>query len=344
MNVKMPDFDPKKIVSFMENTFSRAVQATEEMLGTTEKIELDAHYENLLERAKITKNWTTKLILDTEAVLTPNPGNRVEDYICQKIDVDSKSNRLSNIGYLGMDMIKAGEEFGSESDYGRALIKVGHTEQKLGQCEWDFITSAEKCYIQPLKKFLDGEMKAISNETKILQTKRLDLGVCKNRVKKARSMLGQKTAECDLRVAQSKFDRQADITKLLLEGMDTYQANHLRNLHAFAQSQVRYYGQCMKIMNDLQRELASLGGPTPYEPVGFEDDRNDDSQNPDNHVMKRARVLCSYDAKDGSELNLTSNEVIFVWECNPPNSDYMHGKQGLIKGLVPRAFLELLQE
>ena len=75
----------------------------------------------------------------------------------------------------------------------------------------------------------------------------------------------------------------------------------------------------------------------------------------------RARVLCSYDAKDHTELNLIANEVgieswlnclmliddlssqvIFVAECTPINSDYLHGKQGLLKGLVPRAFLECI--
>lgn len=37
-------------------------------------------------------------------------------------------------------------------------------------------------------------------------------------------------------------------------------------------------------------------------------------------------------------------QVIFVAECSPPNTDYMYGKQGLHKGLVPRAFLEILDD
>lgn len=37
-------------------------------------------------------------------------------------------------------------------------------------------------------------------------------------------------------------------------------------------------------------------------------------------------------------------QVIFVTECSPPNSDYFQGKQGLLKGLVPRAFLEMLED
>uniref|UniRef100_A0A1Q3G2Q3 Putative sh3 domain protein sh3glb n=1 Tax=Culex tarsalis TaxID=7177 RepID=A0A1Q3G2Q3_CULTA len=349
MNLKMPDFDMKKFVKDAGSTFSRVVQLTEEKLGTSEKTEMDAHFEHLNERSDCTKTWTEKIVRDTEAALIPNPANRVEDYIFEKIE-KQKSKRLSNLEYLGLDMIEGGGEFGQDGAYGSALIKVGQAEQKLGSCERDFIGSAGICFIQPLKKFLEGEMKTIMKEKGILESKRLDLDACKNRVRKARSMLGQQTAERDLRVAQSEFDRQAEITKLLLEGVNTTQATHLRHLHAFVESQVRYYGQCNKIMSDLQRELASLGGPQPYVPVaGYEEDdelagRSNNVDLSGNSGYKRARVLCSYDARDGTELNLTSNEVIFVCECNPPNSDYMNGKQGLLKGLVPKAFLELLDD
>lgn len=350
MNMKMPDFDVKKFVKDAGSTLSRVVQLTEEKLGTSEKTEMDAHFEHLSDRSECTRTWTEKIVRDTESALIPNPANRMEDFIFEKFE-KQKHKRLSNLEYLGLDMIEGGGEFGQDGAYGSALIKVGQAEQKLGACERDFIGSAGMCFIQPLKKFLEGEMKTITKEKGILESKRLDLDACKNRVRKARSMLGQQTAERELRVAQSEFDRQAEITKLLLEGINSTQATHLRHLHAFVESQVRYYGQCNKIMNDLQRELASLGGPQPYVPVtGYHDEDEGLSGRVNNIELgvnpgyKRARVLCSYDAKDGTELNLTSNEVIFVCECNPPNCDYMNGKQGLLKGLVPKAFLELLDD
>lgn len=108
---------------------------------------------------------------DTEAVLTPNPGNRVEDFIFEKIE-KKRPNRLSNLEYLGLDMIEAGNEFGPGTAYGSALIKVGQCEQKLGQTERDFIGSAGLCYIHPLRKFLDGEMKTIIKEKGLLESKR----------------------------------------------------------------------------------------------------------------------------------------------------------------------------
>lgn len=65
-------------------------------------------------------------------------------------------------------------------------------------------------------------------------------------------------AERDLRVAQSEFDRQAEITKLLLEGIGSSQSSHLRHLHSLVEAQSNYYGQCLNAINDLQRDLVRL--------------------------------------------------------------------------------------
>lgn len=81
---------------------------TEEKLGTAEKTELDAHFENLSDRADVSKLWTEKILRNTEAVLTPNPGNRAEDFIFEKIE-KKKPIRLSNLEYLGLDMIEVNQ-------------------------------------------------------------------------------------------------------------------------------------------------------------------------------------------------------------------------------------------
>ncbi|CAD7012475.1 unnamed protein product [Ceratitis capitata] len=270
MNINLPNFNVKNLVKEAGSTLSRVVQLTEEKLGTTERTEYDNEFQNLAERADITKTWTEKLVRDTETVLIPNPQNRIEDFIFEKIE-KTKPQRLSNLEHLALDMIEAGGDFGQDLPYGQALIKVGQAEQKLGQCERDFIASSGICFTQPLRKFLDGEMKTITRERGILETKRLDLDACKNRVKKARSMLGQQTAERDLRVAQAEFDRQSEITKVLLDGISTSQASHLRHLHAFVETQVRYYKHCMDAMNNLQRDLAKMRPAKPRLRINSED-------------------------------------------------------------------------
>lgn len=69
-------------------------------------------------------------------------------------------------------MVEAGTAFGPNTAYGSALIKVGQWEQKLGQAERDFIGSAGMCFTQPLRKFLETEMKTIIKEKNLLEMKR----------------------------------------------------------------------------------------------------------------------------------------------------------------------------
>lgn len=74
-----------------------------------------------------------------------------------------------------------------------------------------------------------------------------------------------------------------------------------------------------KLKRNHKQKLCSLGGPQPYVPVGLDSDdassathQSAASSHYNNKVPKnqrRARVLCSYDAKDATELNLSGNEV-----------------------------------
>lgn len=63
-------------------------------------------------------------------------------------------------------------------------------------------------------------------------------------------------AERDLRIAQAEFDRQAEITKLLLEGVSSSHATHLRCVVEFVNAQSNYFAQCHQRMKQLQKDLS----------------------------------------------------------------------------------------
>ena len=48
-------------------------------------------------------------------------GSRVEDFLMEKID-RRRMNRLSNLDYLGVDMVEAGNDLGPGTLYGTSLI------------------------------------------------------------------------------------------------------------------------------------------------------------------------------------------------------------------------------
>ncbi|XP_037775790.1 endophilin-B1-like isoform X1 [Penaeus monodon] len=372
--------DLKKLAGQAGQFLTRAVQYTEEKLGSAEKTELDGHFESLSIQSDSARIWTEKLVAGAEAVLIPNPGNRVEDMLFEKIE-KRRPNRLSNLEYLGLDMVQAGNEFGPGTAYGSALLRVGGAEQRLGLIEREFISNAVQGYVQPMRKFLDTEMKTIMREKRLLETKRLDLDACKSRLRKARSMDGQSAqkdavdpkvlvaqAEADLRKAQADFDRQAEITKLLLEGVRSSQAAHLRHLNELVEAQVRYYEESHKVMIELQKEMASLSlipdatvGSAVVPPttttatsnasaptltssgttVGVDGEaKSVDEGGP----WRRAKVVCDYDATSKDEMSLMMNEVVMYSSKDGELADFVMAKRGTQTGRVPSAYLEPMDD
>uniref|UniRef100_A0A673B8T0 Endophilin-B2-like n=1 Tax=Sphaeramia orbicularis TaxID=375764 RepID=A0A673B8T0_9TELE len=358
------DFNVKKLASGAGVFFTRAVQFTEEKLGQAEKTELDPHLENLITRADCTKNWTEKILRQTEVLLQPNPSARIEEFIYDKLDKKIPS-RVTNAELLGQYMLDAAKEFGPGTPYGSTLITVGEYQRRLGGAEREFLQTSAMTFLTPLRNFLEGDWRTISKERRLLENRRLDLDICKARLKKAKlaeakaaaspdfqetrprnyvlsasasALLSEEVdkAEHELRVAQTEFDRQAEVTRLLLEGISSTHLNHLRCLQDFAEAQATYYAQCHHYMHELQRELNS-------ELL---------SSNPSSLTMeqtqlpvtgaRRAKVLYDYDAHDASELSLLADELITVYTVPGMDPDWLVGERGNEKGKVPVTYLELL--
>ncbi|KAE8583081.1 hypothetical protein XENTR_v10020420 [Xenopus tropicalis] len=392
------DFSVKKLASDAGVFFSRAVQFTQENLGQAEKTELDAHFENLLTRADNTKNWTEKILRQTEVLLQPSPSARVEEFLYEKLDRKIPS-RVTTAELLGQYMTEAANDFGPSTPYGQTLIKVGETQKHLGTAERDFIHSSSINFLTPLRNFLEGDWKTISKERRILQNRRLDLDACKARLKKAKAAEAkaalegdalpdfQETrprnyilsasasalwsdevdkAEHELRVAQTEFDRQAEVTRLLLEGISSTHVNHLRCLHEFAEAQATYFAQSYQYMVDLQKQLGRFPAPV----VGNTDPASPPlstspppatlpvlqvaSSNPGEVPLnpvevpppvsgtRKARVLYDYEAADSKELSLSADELITVYSLPGLDPDWLIGERGNKKGKVPVTYLELL--
>ncbi|XP_034048067.1 endophilin-B2-like isoform X4 [Thalassophryne amazonica] len=366
------DFNVKKLASDAGVFFTRAVQFTEEKLGQAEKTELDPHLENLITRADGTKNWTEKILRQTEVLLQPNPSARIEEYIYDKLDKKLPS-RTTNAELLGQYMLDAAKEFGPGTPYGSTLITVGEYQKRLGGAEREFLQTASVTFLTPLRNFLEGDWRTISKERRLLENRRLDLDICKARLKKAKvaeakaALLSEEVdkAEHELRVAQTEFDRQAEVTRLLLEGISSTHLNHLRCLQDFAEAQSTYYAQCHHYMQDLQRELnrcANAAGPTqpsavcpspvsstllsgPCPPGATVSSSStlavEQAQLPVTGTRK-ARVLYDYEAHDTTELSLLADELITVYTVPGMDPDWLIGERGNEKGKVPVTYLELL--
>ncbi|XP_040917375.1 endophilin-B1-like [Toxotes jaculatrix] len=272
---------------------NRAVQFTGESIGQADKTELDPGLEELLALADATKTYTDKIISQTEVLLQPNPGARLEDRLYEHLDWNAPP-RPRALEDLGNQMTQAGLEIGSNTPYGTALLRCGEVQRQLGETERKFVQSTNIHFLTPLRSFTEGEYRAIQDERRMLLNKRLDLDIAKTRLKKAHeadrenrnlnanpldddymshvsymfSFLRVKwlkiwaqeisQAEMELRICQSLFDRQSEITRRVLEGIRNTHTNHMRSLTDFVEAQASYFDQCNQHAQELQKQLASV--------------------------------------------------------------------------------------
>ncbi|XP_076150308.1 endophilin-B1-like isoform X1 [Alosa pseudoharengus] len=362
------DFDVRRLAADAGTLLSRAVQFTEEVLGQAERTELDGHLENLLTKAEATQQWTEKIMKQTEVLLQPNPNVRIEEFLYEKLE-KMPPVRPNNLELLGECMIDSGHELGPGTAYGNALVKCGEVEKQLGSAEREYSQSLAINFITPLRNFIEGDCKILARERKLLQNKRLDLDAAKTRLKKAKEADTRSTAETELRISQSEFDRQAEMTRLLLEGLSSTHTHHLRCLTDFVDTQTTYYEQCHLYMGNLQKQLgsfssvfcannnqpsvnAALDGSSPPltstesgatvlpPPVSGHSSPSVRELHLSNGTCK-ARVLYNYSAASNSELSLLADEVITVSSVPDMDSDWLMGERDNKKGKVPITYLQL---
>nr|XP_046268910.1 endophilin-B1-like [Scatophagus argus] len=272
---------------------NRAVQYTGESLGQADKTGLDPGLEELLARADATKTWTDKIISQTEVLLQPNPGARLEDRLYEHLDWRVPPRPRAH-ETLGDQMIQAGLEVGSNTPYGMALLRCGEAQKQLGEAEKKFVQSTNIHFVTPLRSFSEGEYRAIQDERRTLLNKRLDLDIAITRLRKAHEadrearnlnpnpleddylshvsymfsflrvkwlkMWAQEIsqAEMELRICQSLFDRQTEVTRRVVEGINNTHTNHMRSLTDFVEAQACYFDQCNQRAQELQKQLASI--------------------------------------------------------------------------------------
>lgn len=88
-----------------------------------------------------------------------NQDERLEELFLSKLD--RRMPKPNNLEILGHTFIEAGHEIGHSYQYGVVLGKVGDAEKRLGNIEKEFVQKSSDGFLQPLKSFLDGQMKTI---------------------------------------------------------------------------------------------------------------------------------------------------------------------------------------
>lgn len=246
--------DFKKFSNDANAFFNRALQKTEEALKTSDKTLLDANLENSIKQCEIRQRWANGLIQLIENMIQPNPAMRVEDMVLKGLD--KKKERLSTGEVVGDSFTRIGNELGSSTAHGSALVKCGEVECLIGQSERSMNQAIDANYLTWLRKYTQETCKEAMKERTKLEECRLDLDRNKTMLRRAKDDVNKKQQlEQQVSEAQAVFNRQCDVTRKAMEGCIAQFDEHAGICKQLLQTQLQYYQTCA---DHLQRAISSL--------------------------------------------------------------------------------------
>ncbi|CAN0351742.1 unnamed protein product [Lampetra planeri] len=253
------EFNVRRMVSDAGTLITRAVQMSsgERPPESTEGGEDGAEMAEMVERVEVTRRRSEGLVHHVQALLQPNPNIRMEEFLLGKLDRKAPA-RPTALEQLGQAMTEAANDLGPATAYGRALLRCGETEQRLGLAQRDFARAASATFLRPLQSFLDSDCRAIARERSRLETARAALALALRRSASAATAHDAARAEQHEAAARDEFRRQSrDVTRLL-EGVDNAHAEQLQGLQDLVEAQAALFAVGHRYLAGLQRQLHSV--------------------------------------------------------------------------------------
>ncbi|XP_032832241.1 endophilin-B1-like [Petromyzon marinus] len=157
------EFNVRRMVSDAGTLITRAVQmgSGERPPEPVERGEDGAVMAQMMERVEVTRRRSEGLVHHAQALLQPNPNLRLEEFFLGKLDRKAPA-RATALEQLGQAMTEAANDLGPATAYGRALLRCGETQQRLGLAQRDFARAASTTFLRPLQSFLDSDCRVIA--------------------------------------------------------------------------------------------------------------------------------------------------------------------------------------
>ncbi|EGD74189.1 hypothetical protein PTSG_06199 [Salpingoeca rosetta] len=325
--------------------FARAKQYTGEKFGRAEKTEYDEDFTALANKTDAMKTQTEKMLKATSAYLQPNPSRRFEASVYARLKRPSRAH-INELEALGNSFLEAADAVGTDTQYGAALQRAGEAEVSVGARFTELTRDVQSQFVEPLKQFVQSDLKRAAAERRALNSLRLDLDAAKSRVKKA-SPEKQQQAEAELMTKQTVFDDKYESVKLILENTDKKNEEHASRLLSLIKSQQRYFEEAAKELADLASAFEQDMGIAQATPPSTSADPNmapldDTSLDSEPPVGMTAKALANRNAESEEELTITADEVLLVFpnDASVPE-DWIMAERGGKRGRVPKDCLEL---
>ncbi|KAJ2486068.1 hypothetical protein EV174_001343 [Coemansia sp. RSA 2320] len=167
----------------------------------------------------------------------------------KKDATDNSKQKLYLLENLGSSMASLGSGLPRDSNYGRALERLGQTEERLNDFQLQFVNKVKEGWLSSLQRAMDDFKEYVSLQ-KRLESRRSDYDSKLAKYQKSRK--DSVALEDELRTAQVRYeDNYDDMARRMMQMQDSEQ-DYLVGLFGFYEAQMAYHRSCFEQLDGLR--------------------------------------------------------------------------------------------
>ncbi|RHZ47942.1 hypothetical protein Glove_564g51 [Diversispora epigaea] len=226
----------------MKKNIGKFKQWANEKVGSTNKTRTTDEFKDLQKQTEARHNGFDKLHAATTVYLKT---------MSKKIESIEEKSKSLPIESLGSTMRVYGEELGSESAYGEALVNCGSANEKIAELQLEFVSRVREEFIEGVEASI-GDLKQYQNLKRKLESRRLDYDAKLNKVQKSKKEKPE--LEEELRAAKEKYDDTTDELCTKMQSINDSEDQYIQELTSFLDSQLEYYKKSYEILENVRKD------------------------------------------------------------------------------------------
>ncbi|KAF8904683.1 hypothetical protein CPB84DRAFT_1845222 [Gymnopilus junonius] len=289
----------------------RLRQWAEEKISSKEKHVVNEEFKELEKDIELRKEGIQRLILASikyhNSLSKKKSSPALED-----------AEKMLPIDILGMVMILHGEEFGEDSPFGSALVKLGRAHCKIAALQEAFAVTFKDTFVVSMERFGD-EIKEYESLKKKLETRRAALEAAAAKFEKLQHSKKEKDkreAEDELERVRQRYEETAEDIRAHMHAIQENEHVQFRELVTFLDLEMNFVQSHLDVLRDVKHEVVlherSDSRRSNYSSISSSKDAYFQSLRPSNAIpttpVPRAKPIAGLPAGENPKrLEITAN-------------------------------------
>ncbi|CAG8545051.1 27568_t:CDS:2, partial [Gigaspora margarita] len=221
-----------------------------EKVGASQKTQTTDEFQELQHKTEARHIGVDKLIFAISSYLKA---------MSKKVASIEEKTKALPIESLGIAMRVYGEELGSDSSYGGALVKLGIANEKIASCQLEHVSKVREDFLESLDASIE-DLKQYQNMKKKLESRRLNYDAKLNKMQKSKKEKPE--LEEEMRAAKEKYEDTKEELHKKMATINDSEDQYIQELTAFLDSQIEYFKSSYDILSDLRKDWVQKSAST----------------------------------------------------------------------------------